>query len=237
MARSKKSSLLSLDQQKYRQLAKQANQRAVRLERFIADHPDAPKSALQLYNYYLNYAYGSPDQGRKIKRFPENPNKLSEQQLKEYTVLLSNFLNTDLSKVSNVKKYEKQYQDYVKAKQGGSAAAIPDNVKGIFEQAVNTARKTGAEQKVLKGKKILSPDDYFKQLGRMYQKKLMKVLDYRDAMKILLNVQNVSKESVKRLIDKTAEELERNEKLTYRQIRKKFENLKYREKRKKKKTT
>jgi len=232
----KRGKLLSIDQMKYRLLAKQANQRAVRLERYLANNPDAPGTGLNLYNYYLSYAYGTPEQGRKIKRFPENPEKLSDQQLKEYTIMLSNFLDTELSKVSATKKYKKRYDQYVKDKTSGKdVKQVEQDLKNILSKNVLSAKKTGAELKVLDGKKILSPDEYFNQLGRMYRKKLTKVMDYRDAMKILLDVQNVSKEEVKNLIDKTAEELERNEKLTYREIKKRFTDLKTKNRKRRKK--
>lgn len=196
------------------------------MERYLETHQNAPKGGLQLYNYYLKYAYGDTR-----KRFPENPEKLSNQQLQEYTVMLSNFVNSELSKAGTVKKYEQQYTDYLKRKQAEKAGlTVPDQadvkqLEKMLNDTRNKARAKGAETKVLGGKKILTPNEYFNQLGKMYKSKLMKVMDYKSAMKLLSSVQNVPSEDVKRLIEKTAEDLVDQQKLTYREIKERFDNL------------
>ena len=221
-----KGKLLTIEQSNYRQLAKMANQRAVRLERYLETHESAPKGGLQLYNYYLNYAYGDTR-----KRFPENPEKLSSEQLQEYTVMLSNFVNSELSKAGTVKKYEQQYTDYVNRKKAEREGIyMPDQadvkqLEQVLNDTKNKARAKGAETKVLGGKKILTPNEFFNQLGLMYKSKIMRVMDYKSAMKILSNVQNVPAEEVKRLIDKTAEDLANEKKLNYRAIKQRFDRL------------
>lgn len=221
--------LLTTAERTYRRLAKQANQRAVRLERYLAKHENAPKGGLELYQYYKSWAFGD-----ERKRFPENPKGLSGEQLEQYTVMLQNFLNSDLSQASKVKKYEKQYNEYLKkryAELKGGKKSETDNVpptvdewldnkaNGYFQSAKRVS------QTVLGGQKILSPQEFFSQVKDFYKNKLTDIVGYRTAMQIVLSVQNKSPELVRNEIYKIADELANLKEITYRQMKERFENL------------
>lgn len=208
MARKKQ--LLTVDEVEYRRLAKQANQRALRLERFLAQNEDAPTTGLDLYNFYLKADYGETR-----KRFPENPKQLSSEQLQMYIVQLSNFLSADLSRVGAVKKYQKlykKYQEIAKQKPVEIAPMQPADKK-------LKKRIAGIEGKVLKdGQKIENPKDFFDAVNAMYHYKFQKMMGYRDVMRIIAGVQNRSNEDVMTEIAKIAGEMAAKKKITFREI-------------------
>lgn len=203
-----KRQILSQDESNYRRMAKQANQRALRLERYLSGHPDAPTTGLELYQFYLRADYGN-----NRERFTENPKSLSQEQLQVYSVQLANFLNADLSQISAVKKYEKLYKKYKElAQQPEKPQRKPDDEK--------TEKKiSGIEKKVLKnGEKIANPKEFFDTLNMMYHYKLNKVLGYRDVMRITSSVQNRSRKDIETEIANIAAEMAANRKITYKEI-------------------
>lgn len=208
MARKKQ--LLTQDEIEYRRMAKQANQRAVRLERFLSQNADAPTAGLDLYNFYLKADYGETR-----KRFPENPKQLSSEQLQVYSVQLSNFLSADLSQVGAVKKYQKlykKYQEIAKKKPVEMAPLEPPDKK-------QKKRIAGIEGKVLKdGQKIENPKEFFDAVNAMFHFKFQKMMGYRDVMRIIAGVQNRSKEDVMTEIANIAGEMAAKKKITYREI-------------------
>ena len=208
MARKKE--LLTQDEIEYRRMAKQANQRAVRLERFLSQNADAPTAALDLYNFYLKADYGETR-----KRFPENPKQLSSEQLQVYSVQLSNFLSADLSQVGAVKKYQKlykKYQEIAKQKPAGIAPITPTDKK-------QEKRIAGIEGKVLKdSQKIENPKEFFDAVNAMFHYKFQKMMGYRDVMRIIAGVQNRSKEDVMTEIANIAGEMAAKKKITFREI-------------------
>lgn len=208
MARKKE--LLTQDEIEYRRMAKQANQRAVRLERFLSQNADAPTAGLDLYNFYLKADYGETR-----KRFPENPKQLSSEQLQVYSVQLSNFLSADLSQVGAVKKYQKlykKYQEIAKKKSVEIAPITPADKK-------QEKRIAGIEGKVLKdGQKIENPKEFFDAVNAMFHFKFQKMMGYRDVMRIIAGVQNRSKEDVLTEIANMAGEMAAKKKITFREI-------------------
>ena len=208
MARKKE--LLTQDEIEYRRMAKQANQRAVRLERFLSQNADAPTAGLDLYNFYLKADYGETR-----KRFPENPKQLSSEQLQVYSVQLSNFLSADLSQVGAVKKYQKlykKYQEIAKKKPAEIAPITPADKK-------QEKRIAGIEGKVLKdGQKIENPKEFFDAVNAMFHYKFQKMMGYRDVMRIIAGVQNRSKEDVLTKIANMAGEMAAKKKITFREI-------------------
>ena len=218
----KRGTLLTEEQREYRRLAKQANQRAVRLERYLAEAEEAPRQGLQLYQYYIRQSFGD-----KKKRFPEDPTKLSKEQLETYTVELSNFLSADLSRVGSVRKMERLYKEYKKMKTKEPKTEMPAELKKSLNDTRNAARAAGVESKVFGGKeKIADPATFFDELGAMYKNKLNKVMSYRDMMRILIGSQNRSKKAVMRDIAKVAGDLAANKELTYREIKDTFHKKK-----------
>lgn len=208
MARKKE--LLTQDEIEYRRMAKQANQRAVRLERFLSQNADAPTAGLDLYNFYLKADYGETR-----KRFPENPKQLSSEQLQVYSVQLSNFLSADLSQVGAVKKYQKLYKKYqqiAKQKPVEMTPIMPADKK-------QEKRIAGIEGKVLKdGQKIENPKEFFDAVNAMFHYKFQKMMGYRDVMRIIAGVQNRSKEDVLTEIANMAGEMAAKKKITFREI-------------------
>ena len=203
-----KRQILSQDENNYRRMAKQANQRALRLERYLSDHPDAPTTGLELYQFYLRADYGDTRQ-----RFPESPKSLSQEQLQVYSVQLANFLSADLSQVSAVKKYEKLYKKYKEL------AQQPEKPQREPDDALTEKRVSGIEKKVLKnGEKIESPKAFFDNLNMMYHYKLNKILGYRDVMRIVSSVQNRSRKDIETEIANIAAEMAANRKITYKEI-------------------
>ncbi len=218
----KRGTLLTEEQREYRRLAKQANQRAVRLERYLAEAEEAPRQGLQLYQYYIRQSFGD-----KKKRFPEDPTKLSKEQLETYTVELSNFLSADLSRVGSVRQMEGLYKEYKKQKAKEAKTKMPADLKKALDDTRNAARAAGAEAKVFGGsEKIADPATFFDELHAMYKNKLNKVMSYRDMMRILIGQQNRSKRAVKRDIAKVAGLLAANKELTYREIKDEFHKKK-----------
>lgn len=215
MARKKE--LLSQDELRYQQMAKRANQRALRLERYLEDNPDAPTAGLDLYKYYLRTDYGETR-----KRFPESPSSLSTEQLQVYSVQLSNFLSFDLSQKGNVKKYEKLYKTYketVKQK-----PVKPEAIEKEEKKLAN--RIAGIEGKVLKnGEKIADPKMFFDAVNAMYHFKFTKVMGYRDIMRIVSSVQNRNRADIMTEIANLAGQMARNNKLTYREVRKRMQGV------------
>ena len=208
MARKKQ--LLTQEEIEYRRMAKQANQRAVRLERILTDNKEAPTAGLDLYNYYLLSDYGSTR-----RRFPEDPKKLSSEQLQVYSVQLSNFLSTDLSQVGAVKKYQKLYEKYKKDIANSPPAPIPTEP----EDKKLANRIAGIEGKVLTdGQKITNPREFFDAVNAMYHTKFQKMMSYKDIMRIIASVQNRSKEDVMAEIAKIADEMAQKRKVTYREV-------------------
>lgn len=214
----KRGTLLTEEQREYRRLAKQANQRAVRLERYLSENEEAPAGGLRLYQFYIRQSIGD-----KKKRFPEDPTKLSQEQLETYTVELSTFLSADLSRVGSVRRTEGLYKEYKRMKAKEAKTEMPKELKKVLDQTRNAARAAGAEAKVFGGQeKIADPDTFFDELGAMYKNKLNKVMSYRDMMHILIGAQNRSKRTVMRDIAKVAGDLAANKDLTYREIKKTF---------------
>lgn len=219
MARKKR--LMSQDEINYRRMAKQANQRALRLERYLQDAPEAPTAGLDLYRFYLRQDYGETRQ-----RFPEDPAKLSAEQLQVYSVQLSNFLSADLSRVSAVKKYEKLYRKYKEiARMKASEKKEPKTESEKKEQA----RIDGIEKKVLKGKQISNPKEFFDAVNAMYHFKFQKIMGYRDVMRIVSSVQNRSQKDVMTEIANIAGEMAQNRKVTYREITLRLQAIKNQE--------
>ena len=223
----KRGVLYTTEELQYRKLAKQANQRAVRLERYLQDHPDAPTRGLDLYNYYLHQDFGSDK-----KRFQENPKKLSAEQISVYTVQLSNFLNYDVSRVKAVKQYETAYKEYLKNKEkqlkhyeGKKTVTLPPLTPEQFDKYM-TNRITGIENKVLpEGDKITSPSAFFDAINAMHKQGIDKVMGYRSAMRIAAGLQNVSIKKVKNEISKIAGEMAEKKPIAYRDILERFEKL------------
>lgn len=208
MARKKE--LLTQDEIEYRRMAKRANQRALRLERYLSSNADAPTSGLDLYNYYLMSDYGGTR-----RRFPEDPKKLSSEQLQVYSVQLSNFLSTDLSQVGAAKKYQTLYKKYKEDIMRRPVAPEPTEPEG--KKLAN--RIAGIEGKVLKdGMKITNPREFFDAVNAMFHYKFQKMMSYKDIMRIIASVQNRSKEDVMSEIAKIADEMAQNRKVTYREI-------------------
>ena len=208
MARKKQ--LLTQEEIEYRRMAKQANQRTVRLERFLADNKEAPTAGLDLYNYYLLSDYGGTR-----RRFPEDPKKLSSEQLQVYSVQLSNFLSTDLSQVGAAKKYQKLYEKYKKDITNRPPAPIPTEP----EDKKLANRIAGIEGKELKdGMKITNSREFFDAVNAMFHYKFQKMMSYKDIMRIIASVQNRSKEDVMTEIARIADEMAQNRKVTYREI-------------------
>lgn len=224
----KRGELLSVEQREYRRLAKQVNQRMVRLERYLAENPYAPRSGLSLYQYYLKENYGISERTGQLnkKRFPENPSKLSPEQLQEYTVQLSNLSNTELTRVAVARKYEPIYRVYLERKAEDRNEVLTGAIRKLTESASNLSRMKGIENKVLrKGDKIANPDEFFNQLHIMHRYKLDKVIGYRDAMRLLVSVQNRPAASVQREIASIAGDFAEKKKLTYREVKQRFERL------------
>ena len=225
----KRGAMLTSEQREYRRLAKQVNQRMVRLERYLEESPTAPKSGLSLYRYYLREDFGLSEKTGNLnkKRFPEDPTKLSEDQLQKWTVQLSNLSNTELTRVSVTKKYEPIYKSYLERKAEDRNQELTGAIKKVVDNASKLSRLFGIENKVLwKGEKILNPDEFFSQLEIMHKNKLDKVIGYRDAMRLLVSVQNKPDESVRKEIAAIAEDLAEKKKLTYREVKKRFEQIK-----------
>ena len=205
MARKKE--LLTQDEIEYRRMAKKANQRAVRLERFLSQNTYAPTAGLDLYNFYLKSDYGETR-----KRFPENPKQLSSEQLQVYSVQLSNFLSFDLSQVGAGKKYLKLYKKYQQIANQKPVEMAPADKK--LEKRI-----AGIEGKVLKdGQKIENPKDFFDAVNAMFHFKFQKMMGYRDVMRIIAGVQNRSKDDVLTEIASIAGEMAAKKKITYREI-------------------
>lgn len=219
MARKKQ--LLSQDELDYQQMAKRANQRALRLERYFEDNPEAPTAGLDLYNFYLHSDYGDTR-----KRFPENPKQLSAEQLQVYSVQLSNFLSFDLSQKSAVKKYEEIYKTYKETVKQKPVKGKP--LEG--EDKKLAKRVAGIEGKVLKnGEKITDSKMFFDAVNAMYHFKFTKVMGYRDIMRIVSSVQNRSRADIMVEIANIAGEMAAKKKITYREIRKRIRAVKLQE--------
>lgn len=219
MARNK--GLLSQDELRYQQMAKQANQRALRLERYFEDHPDAPTAGLDLYQFYLRSDYGDTR-----KRFPENPKQLSAEQLQVYSVQLSNFLSSDLSQKGKVKKYEELYKKYkeIAEKKPTEAAPVEPEDKKLQK------RIAGIENKALKaGEKISDPKSFFDAVNAMFHYKFNKVMGYRDVMRIVSSVQNRSRADIMSEIANIAGQMAQNQKITYREIMLRLQAVKLQE--------
>lgn len=202
-------------------MAKQANQRALRLERYFEDHPNAPTAGLDLYQYYLRSDYGETR-----KRFPEDPKKLSAEQLQVYSVQLSNFLSAGLSQKGAVRKYEELYEKYKEL-----AKQKPAEDKPIEPEDKKLAKRVaGIENKVLKaGEKISDPKTFFDAVNSMFHSKFTKVMGYRDVMRIVSSVQNRSRASIMTEIANIAGEMAQNKKITYREIQLRLKAVKLQE--------
>lgn len=209
MARKKQ--LLTLEEADYQRMAKTANQRALRLERYLAENPDAPTAGLDLYKYYLTSDYGNTRM-----RFPEDPKLLSSEQLQIYSVQLSNFLTTDLSYYGNVKKYKKLYDKYKEDIAKRPVEPIPTDPEG--KKLAN--RIAGVERKVLKDDmKIASPREFYDEVNAMYHAGFKKMMGYRDIMMLIAGVQNRSKDDIIAEISRIADEMAQKRKVTYREVR------------------
>lgn len=207
---SRKKQLLTVDEREYKRMAKTANQRALSLERYLAEHEDAPTAGLDLYRYYLISDYGDTR-----KRFPEDPKLLSSEQLQIYSVQLSNFLSLDLSKYGAVKKYQQLYKKYKEDIAKRPVEPVPTEP----EDKKLANRIAGIEGKVLKdGQKITNPREFFDAVNAMYHAKFQKMMSYKDIMRIIASVQNRSKEDVMSEIAKIADEMAQKRKVTYREI-------------------
>ena len=220
----KRGTLYTTEELQYRKLAKQANQRAVRLERYIEEHPDAVRRGLDLYNYYLYQDFGSDK-----KRFQENPKKLSAEQIAVYTVQLSNFLNYDVSRVKAVKAYDTAYKSYIERKQKEIKKYGKTKTPILTAQEYDANRQQHAktiEKMVLgEGVHIASPSEFFDALNSMHKQGVEKVMGYRTAMRVIASVQTVPISKVKKEITKIAGELAEKKKLGYSDIKARFDAL------------
>lgn len=220
----KRGVLYTTEELQYRKLAKQANQRAVRLERYLEKNPDAVRRGLDLYNYYLQQDFGS-----EKRRFQENPKKLSAEQISVYTVQLSNFLNFDVSRVKAVKAYDTAYRDYLERKQKEIKNYGKTKTPILTPQEYDANRlqhsKTIEKMVLGEGQRIASPSEFFDAINFMHKQGVEKVIGYRSAMRVIASLQNVPIKAIKKEISKIAGELAEKKKLGFSDIKARFDAL------------
>lgn len=210
--------LLSSEQREYRRLAKKANQRLLRLERY--------EESGGLYSQALDMARRL--QGGAGRRWKESPANMTSAEMAQNTAEISRFLSTQGSTVGELKKVQKVIDevkrlglDKISAKKRERLETYQEGAKAHQERLDKSIR--GIRENINGVGNIPDNESIIRALGYARRQKLDKVYSYKTLIKEFAKAQR--KGAKHSQIIEAISDLARNEKHTRQTMLDRFKKL------------